>query len=101
MSDEEFNLITDADFKDHLLGHWSFRVCGEGTNLPLHGVKMSSIESSRSEEAFKNFQSNHEPRTTTVTPKPLNCHPATGADASETSPGMVTPLPPWATYSDA
>lgn len=89
MSDEEFCLITDADF-DCLSGHWSFRVCGEGTNLPLHGIKMTSIESSRLEEAFKDIQSNRQPSTTTVTPKPPNHHPAPDADASETAPGMVT-----------
>lgn len=101
MSDEEFCLITDADFQNHLLGHWSFRVCGEGTNLPFHGVNVTSVESSSSEEAVKYFHSNHQLSTTTVTPKPQNPHPAPDADGSKTPPGTETPLPPWAAYSDA
>lgn len=34
-----------------------------------------------------------------LTPKPLN--PVPDADGSKTPPGTVTPLLPWATYSDA
>lgn len=52
------------------------------------------------EETFKITKSNHPPSTISLTPKPQNHHPAPHPDTPWTPPGVVTPPPPGATYSN-